>query len=283
MNWETLLPQIQTYGTMLGINIITAALIFVIGKWAARIVKKVIVKLMNRAKVDTTLTSFVANLAYVGLMAFVVITSLSRLGIQTASLVAVLAAAGLAVGLALQGSLSNFAAGVLMIIFRPFKVGDRIDAAGIAGVVEEIDIFTTRLRTPDNKAIVVPNGQITGGPIVNYSAKDSMRVDMVFGVSYGDDIDKVKSVIADELSKHPKILPDPPPMIKLLELADSSVNFAVRPWVKTPDYWDVYFDTMENMKKRFDAEGISIPFPQRDVYMYGVDEEECEDHEHGEH
>lgn len=265
---DDLIAQAQKIGMDMGLRIVTAGLIFIIGKWVSKLVRKLIDRLMVRAKIDQTLASFVSNLAYVALLAYVIITALSRLGIQTASLVAVIGAAGLAVGLALQGSLANFAAGVLMIIFRPFKVGDRIDAAGINGVVEEIQIFTTKLKTPDNKTIIVPNGKITEGTIVNFTARDTMRVDMVFGVSYSDDIDKVKAVIADELSKDPRVLKDPEPMIRLSELADSSVNFVVRPWAKTTDYWDVFFDTHENLKKRFDAEGISIPFPQRDVHIY---------------
>jgi small conductance mechanosensitive channel len=201
-------------------------------------------------------------------MAFIVIAAISRLGVQTASFVAVLGAAGLAVGLALQGSLANFAAGVLMIIFKPFKVGEFISAGGVTGGVEAMGIFTTVLKSPDNKKIIVPNAKITGDSITNFSANDTRRIDMVAGVSYSDDLAKVKQVLEGILSEDERILKDPAPTIGLLEMADSSINFAVRPWVKTADYWDVFFATQEKIKQRFDAEGISIPFPQRDVHLY---------------
>ena len=168
----------------------------------------------------------------------------------------------------MQGSLANFAAGILLIVFRPIKVGDFIEGAGVSGVVEKVSIFTTQLNTPDNKTVIIPNAQLTAGNITNYTAKDTRRVDLVIGVSYSDDIDRVRELIKDELSKDDRILPDPAPMIVVAELADSSVNFAVRPWVKPEDYWSVYFDVTENLKKRFDAEGVSIPFPQRDVHLY---------------
>lgn len=196
-----------------------------------------------------------------------ILAAVAQVGIQTTSIIAVLGAAGLAIGLALQGSLSNFAAGVLMLIFRPFRAGDYVECAGTAGVVEEVQIFSTRLRTPDNKLVIVPNGAVYSGNVVNYSANDTRRLDLVFGVSYADDLDHVKRVMRAVLDAEPRLLADPAPTIGLLELADSSVNFAVRPWVRTGDYWPVYFDLMEAMKKRFDAEGITIPFPQRDVHF----------------
>jgi small conductance mechanosensitive channel len=180
----------------------------------------------------------------------------------------VLGAAGLAIGLALQGSLANFAAGVLMIIFRPFRSGDFIEAAGVAGVVEEIQLFTTTMRTPDNKTIIIPNAQVTSGTITNFSARDTRRLDLVFGVSYSEDLDKVKRVINEVLAAEPRLLDEPAPLVGLLKLGDSSVDFAVRPWVNKSDYWPVFFDLQEAMKKRFDQEGISIPFPQRDVHLY---------------
>jgi len=182
--------------------------------------------------------------------------------------VAVLGAAGLAVGLALQGSLSNFAAGVLMIIFKPFKVGDFVEAGGTAGVVVDINIFTTIMKTGDNKKIIIPNGKINSDNITNFSANDTRRVDLVAGVSYGDDLDKVKTVLKEILAADERVLKDPEPTIGVLELADSSVNFAVRPWVKTADYWPTLFAVQEEIKKRFDKEGISIPFPQQDVHMF---------------
>jgi small conductance mechanosensitive channel len=204
-------------------------------------------------------------------MAFVIIAALGQLGVQTASLVAVLGAAGLAVGLALQGSLANFAAGLLLIIFKPFKVGDFIEGGGVSGVVEEVGIFTTMMNSPDNKKLVVPNAKMTSDNIVNYTAKQVRRVDLVAGVSYRDDLDKVKRVLGEILAADSRILKDPAPTVGVLALAESSVNLAVRPWVKTADYWDVFFATQESIKKRFDAEGISIPFPQQDVHLHKAD------------
>jgi small conductance mechanosensitive channel len=216
------------------------------------------------------LTGFVRNLTYMGLLTFVILAAVGQLGVQTTSFIAVLGAAGFAVGLALQGSLGNFASGVLIMIFRPFKSGDFVEAGGTMGIVEAIQIFTTTLRTGDNKTIIVPNGQITSGTITNYSAKDTRRVDLVIGVSYGDDLDKVRRVIEEVIAAEGRVLSEPEPTIGVLELADSSVNFAVRPWVKSSDYWPVYFGLMESFKKRFDQEGISIPFPQQDVYLHQV-------------
>jgi small conductance mechanosensitive channel len=225
---------------------------------------------MQRTDADTMLTGFVRNLTYMGLLTFVILAAVGQLGVQTTSFIAVLGAAGFAVGLALQGSLGNFASGVLIMIFRPFKSGDFVEAGGTMGIVEAIQIFTTTLRTGDNKTIIVPNGQITSGTITNYSAKDTRRVDLVIGVSYGDDLDKVRRVIEEVIAAEGRVLSEPEPTIGVLELADSSVNFAVRPWVKSSDYWPVYFGLMESFKKRFDQEGISIPFPQQDVYLHQV-------------
>jgi small conductance mechanosensitive channel len=207
-------------------------------------------------------------MTYIGLLVFVVLAALGQLGIQTTSFIAVIGAAGLAIGLALQGSLSNFAAGFLMIIFRPFKVGDFIEGAGVSGTVEKIQIFTTQIITPDNKTIIIPNAKLSGDNIVNYSVRGTRRVDLVFGIGYGDDIDKARKIITDVIEKDARVLKDPPPVIAVMELADSSVNFAVRPWVKILDYWDLRFDVTETIKKRFDAERISIPFPQHDVHVY---------------
>lgn len=272
-NIDRLFEKGQELVALFGLKIVAAIVIFIIGRWVAKFLKGVTERLMLKAKVDETLTSFVGHLVHIALLAFVIIAALGQLGIQTTSFIAVLGAAGLAVGLALQGSLSNFAAGVLMLIFRPFKVGDFIEAAGTAGTVEEIHIFTTQLKTPDNKAIIIPNAKITADNIVNISAKPTRRVDFVFGVSYSDDIDKVKKVIEEVLAADARVLKDPPLTIGLLALADSSVNFAVRPWVKAGDYWPVFFDINEKMKKRFDAEGISIPFPQQDVHLFEHKEE----------
>ena len=225
---------------------------------------------MTSAKVDGMLIGFLRNIIFAALMVFVVLAALNQLGIQTASFIAIVGAAGLAIGLALQGSLSNFAAGVMMIIFRPFKVGDYVEAGGTAGVVEEIMLFTTRLKTGDNREIWVPNNAITGGNIVNYSARTTRRVDMTVGVSYADDLKHVRSVIEEVLANDPRVLKDPAPVVAVAELADSSINFVVRPWVNAGDYWDVKFDFNETIKNRFDAEGISIPFPQQDVHMHEV-------------
>lgn len=251
-----------------GAKILAAIAIFIIGKIVVKIVVKLISKLMLKSKQDKTLISFVDNLVYVALMAFVIIAALAKLGIQTASFVAILGAAGLAIGLSLQGSLANFASGVLMIIFKPFKVGDYIEGGGTAGVVEEIQIFTTMLSSPDNKQVIVPNAQMTSSNIVNYSSKGTRRVDMTAGIGYGDDIDKARKILEDILAADKRILKDPEPTIAVAELADSSVNFVVRPWVKVADYWGVKFDVTEAIKKQFDAAGVSIPFPQQDVHLY---------------
>jgi small conductance mechanosensitive channel len=203
-------------------------------------------------------------------MTFVIVAAIGTLGVQTTSFVAVLGAAGLAVGFALQGSLSNFAAGVMLIVFRPFKAGDYVEAGGTAGSVQEVSIFTTVMKTPDNKKVIIPNSQITGGSITNYSAMETRRVDMVFGIGYGDNIKQAKDTLEQILAADERILKDPAPTIAVSELADSSVNFVVRPWVKTADYWAVYFDLTEKVKLTFDEKGISIPFPQQDVHMHQV-------------
>ena len=268
MDMNTIIPRLQEWIVFYGIKIILAVVIFIVGRWVAKALKKVIQKMMAKQNVETTLASFICNLSYVILMTVVIIAALNQIGIQTASLIAIVGAAGLAIGLALQGSLANFAAGFLMLIFHPFKTGDYIEGAGTQGSVEEIHVFTTQLKTPDNKTVIIPNAKIMGDIIVNFSAKDTRRVDLVIGVSYSDNLQKVKRVLEDVLSKDSRILKDPTPTIAVLELGDSSVNFAVRPWVKTADYWSVYFDLTEGIKKRFDDEGISIPFPQRDVHVY---------------
>jgi len=265
---EELVSKVWGLLTLYGIKVIAAIVVFVVGRWIAKGVTKFAEKVMNKRQVDPTIVSFVANMTYIALLVFVVLAALGQLGIQTTSFIAVIGAAGLAIGLALQGSLANFAAGFLMIIFRPFKVGDYIEGAGTAGTVEAIQIFTTQLKTPDNKTVIIPNAGLTSGNIINWSVKGTRRVDLVMGIGYGDDIDKARTIMADILAKDERVLKDPAPKIAVVELADSSVNFVVRPWVKLEHYWDVYFDTTENIKKSFDAQGISIPFPQRDVHMY---------------
>ncbi len=253
--------------TTYGIQILIALIIFIVGRWVAKVVTGGIRKMMEKRNVDPALVSFGSNLIYTILLVFVVIAAIDKIGVQTTSLVAVIGAAGLAIGLALQGSLANFASGVLIIIFRPFKIGDFIDAGGATGVVEEIGILVTILKTPDNKKIIAPNSAIMSGVITNVTANDTRRVDMVFGVSYTDDLEKVKSVLEEIIASDERILKDPEPQVVVAEHGDSSVNFKVRPWVATADYWGVYFDMHMKVKVRFDQEGISIPFPQRDVHL----------------
>jgi len=265
---EDTLQKIYDLAMLYGVKVIAAIAIFIIGRWVAKGFRSLTTKLMDKKKVDPTISGFVANLTYITLLVFVIIAALGQLGIQTTSFIAILGAAGLAIGLALQGSLSNFASGFLMIIFQPFKVGDYVEAAGVAGTVETIQIFTTTLKTPDNKTVIIPNSSVTGDNIVNWTLKGTRRVDMVFGIGYDDDIDKAKQIMTDVLGKDDRILKDPPTQIAVSELADSSVNFVVRPWVSIENYWGVYFDAMENIKKAFDEAGVSIPYPQQDVHMY---------------
>jgi small conductance mechanosensitive channel len=268
MDTEQLLSKIYEIFTVFGVKIVGAIVVFIIGRWIAKFFANLFRKFMDKREVDPTVTKFVGSLMYFALLTFVALAALGLLGVQTTSFIAVIGAAGLAIGLALQGSLANFAAGFLLILFRPFKVGDFIDAAGVAGTVEAIQIFTTRLATPDNKTIIIPNSKLTGDNIINFSAKGTRRADMVFGIGYEDDIDKARDIINDILSNDERILQDPPPQVAVSELADSSVNFVTRAWVNAGDYWGVVFDTTEAVKKRFDTEGISIPFPQRDVHVY---------------
>ena len=268
VDWAGLYEQFQTVGVNFGIKIIAALAIFFIGRIVARFVTKGIHKLMASQDVDKILETFVSNLVYRTLMIFVIIAAINQVGIQTTSLIAIMGAAGLAIGLAMQGSLANFAAGILIVIFRPYKVGDFVEAAGIAGSVEEVQILTTVLKTGDNKQIVVPNAQIMGSIITNYSANDTRRVDLVVGIGYDDDIDKARDTIRALVDADERILKDPACLIAVSELADSSVNFVVRPWVKSGDYWGVNFDLTEAIKKRFDKEGISFPYPQQDVHIH---------------
>lgn len=249
-------------------NLVAAIIIYFVGSWVARLVRSIVKRLMARREVNVTLVNFTSTVVYYVVLAFVVIAALNRLGLQTASFVAVLGAAGLAIGLAFQGSLSNFAAGVLMIVFRYFEVGHFIEAGGTMGTVEDIQLFTTRLATPDNRVVYVPNATLLSGNITNFSIKDTRRIDFVFGVGYDDDVDRAKQILLEEIEKETRILNDPAPQVGLVELADSSVNFAVRPWVRAADYLDVMFDFQANVKKRLDAEGLSIPFPQRDVHVF---------------
>jgi small conductance mechanosensitive channel len=265
---NSLLKKIENLSVQFALNLLLAIAIFLIGRWIARAIRKFVDKVLTKAEVDKTLKVFLENLVYFLLMFFVIIAVVDRLGVPSASLVALLGAAGLAVGLALQGSLANFAAGVLLIVFRPFKVGDYVEGGGSAGTVEKISIFTTQLKTPDNKTVIIPNAKMTGDNIVNYSAKSIRRVDLVFGISYSDDIDKAKEIIRSVLAGEERIIAEPATTIAVLRLGDSSVDLAVRPWVSTADYWNVYFSLTESIKKRFDENNITIPFPQRDVHIY---------------
>jgi len=257
---------VQTYGPKL----LAGLAVLIIGWIVARILCGILRRVMARAKVDATLAGFTGNMVYMTLLTLVVISAISAAGFPSTSFVAVIGAAGVAIGLALQGSLANFAAGVMLILFRPFKAGDFIEAGGATGTVEEVHVFATTLKTPDNKRIIVPNAGITGGNITNFSAKEIRRVDLVFGIGYGDDLQRAKDVLVEILRKDECVLADPAPVIAVLELADSSVNLAVRPWVKTADYWDVYFEVTEKVKREFDAQGVSIPFPQRDIHIHQV-------------
>jgi len=258
---------IETYVLPWGINIVMALVIFMVGKFIARVLVNIAKKIMTKAKVDSILVNFIGSIISTILLLFVVIASLDQLGVDTTSLIALIGAAGLAIGLALQGSLQNLASGVMLIVFRPFNDGDFIEAAGVTGVVETIGIFTTTMRSGDNREIIVPNGAIFGGTITNYSRRTTRRVDMVFGIGYDDDIKKAKDILNRILEEDERILKDPAPVVAVAELADSSVNFNVRPWCATGEYWNVYFDTHEKVKLAFDAEGISIPYPQMDVHQ----------------
>lgn len=252
-------------------KLVIAIIIFIVGRWVAKLITGLVSKGLLKAKVDEVLVNFLAAIVGAALTLFVIIAALSKLGVNTTSLVALVGAAGLAIGLSLQGSLQNFASGVMLITFRPFTAGDFVEVAGTSGIVEKITIFTTEIRTGDNKQVIVPNGSIYGDVIVNYSTKETRRIDMVFGIGYGDDIKKAKDVMQRILSEDERILADPEPLIAVSELADSSVNFVVRPWVKSADYWAVRFDIHEKIKLAFDAEGISIPFPQMDVHLDKAD------------
>lgn len=268
MEMEALVEKLYEYFMTYGLNVIAAILIFVIGKFVVGILTNMLQKIMTKSKVDTTLVGFVKNLAGVGLMVFVVIAALGKLGIQTTSFIAIIGAAGLAVGLALQGSLANFAAGVILILFKPFKVGDFIMAGGELGTVKEIQIFNTVLAHPDNRKVIVPNGHVTGATITNFSAIENRRIDLMFGISYDDDMKKAKEVLEKVCASDSRILKEPKTVIAVSELGESSVNLVCRPWVKPGDYWDVSFNITEQGKLELEKNGMCIPFPQSDVHLY---------------
>ena len=257
-----------------GIKLVVAIVILIVGKLLARLVSKGVSKLLEHKSVDQAVISFVDSLVYGIGLTIVFIIAISHLGFNTSSLVAIVGAAGLAIGLALQGSLSNFASGVLLISFRPFKAGDFIEVAGIAGIVEEILIFSTKLRTGDNKTVIIPNGAITSGTITNYSTKPTRRIDLVIGVSYDANLAQARQVMADVVAADERVLKDPAVTIGVSELADSAVNIVVRPWVKSADYWPTYFDLMENIKVALDKAGIEIPYPQVSLHMNKENENE---------
>lgn len=251
-----------------GMKALAAIAIFIIGRMVAKWVQRLITRMMKKTDVDPMIIGFTSSIAYIAMLAFVVVAALGQLGIQTTSFIAILGAAGLAVGLALQGSLANFAAGFLMIIFRPFKLGDVIEAAGVTGKVDAIHIFTTTLKTPDNKTIIIPNGKLSSDNIINYSTQETRRVDLTVGVSYDADLKEVRRVLEDIISKEERVLKDPEHLVAVGELADNSVNFVVRLWVNSGDYWGVTFDMNETIKTRMDEAGIGIPYPQRDIHLY---------------
>ena len=250
-----------------GGRIVAALLIFVIGRWVAGAIANAVVRAMDRGGVDATLSRFLRSLIYMTLLIFVILTAVGALGVNTTNFLAVLGAAGLAVGLALKDSLSNFSSGVMLVFFRPFKVGDYVEAGGVGGTVETIRIFNTIIKTPDNRVITVPNSLVYGSTITNYSAEATRRIDLVIGVSYDDDIAKAKELLMGVLESDERILKDPAPAVMLLELADSSVNFAVRPWVNSGDYWAVRADVLERVKQALEGSGLSIPYPQRDLHL----------------
>jgi small conductance mechanosensitive channel len=264
---ETFNEQLVIFVTTYGIKIIGAIIILILGRIIAGLGRKIVSKILERSETDPSISAFVGNLTYFLILVFAVLAALAKFGVQTASFVAILAAAGFAIGFALQGSLANFAAGVLILVLRPYRVGDVIDGAGVLGSVKEIQLFTTVLATPDNVKIMVPNGKLFGDVIKNISAYDTRRIDLVVGIGYTSDIQKAYDIMMNLVKEDNRILSDPAPQIAVSELADSSVNFVVRPWVKKEDYWGVRFDLTRKIKESFDRDGIEIPFPQQVVHM----------------
>jgi len=264
---EKIQDLIINYGTKLIIGL----LILIIGLWIIGLIVRGFKKVLNARSVDPTLVPFLVSIIGVTLKIMLVISVITYMGVNMTSFIAILGAAGLAVGMALSGTLQNFAGGVILLILRPFKVGDFIEAQGYMGTVKEIQIFNTILHTPDNKMVIIPNGGLSTGAMINFSAQDTRRVDFTFGIGYGDDIDKARNVILGVIAKNDKILKDPEPFVGVIEHGDNSVNLVTRVWSSTADYWTVYFYMMENVKKEFDAQGVSIPFPQRDIHIIKED------------
>lgn len=269
---QNLVEELVRLVSVHGLNVLIAIGIFIVGRIVAKSLSRLAFRMLGRASVEDTLSAFLRNIIYYTLLAAVVIAALGQAGLNITSFLAVLGAAGLAVGLALKDSLSNFAAGVMLIMLKFFKKGDYVTVAGESGTVKTINIFNTMLTTPDNRQIIVPNSSVLSGTIVNVTANDTRRVDMVFGIGYDDDLLKAKQILQRIISEEPRILNDPAPQIEVSELADSSVNFVVRPWCKTCDYWGVFFGITEKVKLIFDQEGISIPFPQTDVHLYKTEQ-----------
>jgi len=263
MDYQKYIDVIINYIMEYGLKVVVAILILIIGIWLVRKIVKISQTLMNKNGVDETLQKFLGNLMSWALKILVFITAISQVGVETTSFIAILGAAGLAVGLALQGSLANFAGGALIMIFKPFKAGDLIEAQGEIGVVKEIQIFVTKIVSPGNKLVIVPNGTLSNGNIKNYTELGLLRVDLTFGVGYDEDIKKTKDVLMSVLTENDKVLGDPAPTVNVSELADSSVNFAVRPWATPANYWDVYFETIEATKLALDKAGIEIPYPHK--------------------
>jgi small conductance mechanosensitive channel len=268
LDLQALFAQVSTVLSTYGLKVIGAILVLIIGRALAGLARRATRRALERANVDATLIPFGTGLVYTLAMVFVVVAVLGLFGIPTASFIAVLGAAGLAVGLAMQGTLSNFAAGVMLLVFRPFKVGDLVEVAGTLGVVKEIGIFATHLNTPNNVRVIISNSTVYGEKISNFTANEIRRVDLTVGVSYSDDLELVKRTILAVVTGHEKVLNDPAPQVEVVEMGDSSVNFVVRPWCSTENYWRVYFDVTQGCKERLEAAGCSIPFPQRDVHLF---------------
>ena len=268
MDFEKIMKHGQDYILEYGLRILGAILIVVVAKIVASFAKKTFIKILSKGKSDQTIIKFTGQIIYALIIMVAVISALGQLGVQTTSFIAILGSMGLAVGLALQGTLQNFASGFLLLVFRPFKTGDFIEGAGVMGSVHEIGIFNTILLTPDNKTIIIPNQKLTSDNITNFSAQERRRIDLIIGCSYDDNIPKVKETLEKILADEERILQEPTPTIGVLSFGDSSINFAVRPWVKPSDYWPVYFSLHEQIKFHFDENDISIPYPQRDVHLY---------------
>jgi len=268
VNIDKIIETLTYWATTYSMKLVAALAVLIIGKWLAGKISKLVTKILEKNKIDTTLVNFLENIIYYTLVIVVLIAAAGQLGINTTSFLTIVGAAGLAIGLALKDSLSNFASGVMLILFRPFNVGDFISTGGVSGNVVSIALFNTIIHTPDNQRVIVPNSAITSNVITNITANKTRRIDLVIGIGYDDDIKKAKQVLNDILKENKRVLDLPSPTVAVSELADSSVNFVVRPWVKTSDYWSVYFELTEQIKLTFDREGISIPYPQQDVHHY---------------